>query len=141
FESPHDVALEHTCWVIVLGAGLRFTAVYERRHQVLFFSPATGILLVTESINAYIFERIGECTHETLALDHRKIGVPDVVGFVKQQPEAKGRSFGIVEWQCRQPDRLAVGARLSPADSNVNASFLAEHRPQDMERAFNRKLL
>ena len=98
--------------VVVLRARFRFAAPDQRLDQLLFLSPATGILLVTESIDADVFERIGQRADETLALGHREIRVADVVGLVKQQPEAQYRRFGIVDRQRRQPDGVAIGARL-----------------------------
>ena len=139
-EPPHHVALEDARRVIVLRARLRFAAPDQRFHQLLFLSPAAGIFLVAQSIDADVFERVGKRAHQALTFGDRKIGVPDVVGLVKQQPEAQCRGFHIVDRQRRQPNGVAVGARLSTADPNLNPSLLARHLAQDMERALNRKL-
>ena len=140
FEAPHHIALEDARRRVVRRARLRFAAPNQRRDQLLFLSPATGILLVAQSIDADVFQRIGQRADETLVPGHRKIRVANVIGLVKQQPEAQRRSFGIVERQRGEPDDAAIGARLCAADPNFHAPFSAEHRPQDVERALNRNL-
>src|SRR5882672_7489762 len=124
FEAPEHVGLQNRRRRITRLRTLHMVLANEQVDQLLSIQYAARIPLESQTIDADVLERSHQVLHEATSPVHRKISLPNMIRLVKEMSETEDDGFVVLDWQRRQVDYVAIGARSGASDTDLHSHLV-----------------